>query len=141
MNNIKFVLYQSLLLIASLHPILYSVGLQNRNFLDAQFTSSSARIDANGFYYPPWSARLFLAAPSTWEMDHWEPDSLDSQPWLQVDLLVLHNIRGIVIRGIPGMSSFVKSFTVGYSSTADGLTNLTFVSCITPNCIGVRVCC
>lgn len=123
--------------IATLPP-LDSVGLQSRRLLDSQFTASSTLATSTA-YYPPWSARMFLTAPTASELNFWLPQAADINPWLQVDLQVLHDIDGIVMRGAPGTDCFVTSLTIAYATTPDDLDNITFISCSGTNCIGIQV--
>jgi hypothetical protein len=83
---------------------------------------------------------MFLTAPSASEMDHWEPTTTDSQPWIQVDLMVPHDITGIVLRGTS--TKYVSTFTLSYGLTGEELTGLTNLGCISSVCSSssVQVC-
>jgi hypothetical protein len=82
---------------------------------------------------------MFLTAPTASELNFWLPQAADINPWLQVDLQVLHDIDGIVMRGAPGTDCFVTSLTIAYATTPDDLDNITFISCSGTNCIGIQV--
>ncbi len=111
--------------------------------MDSQFTASSTKTDANGRYYPPWNARLYLTAPSPLQMDHWEPTDSDSQPWIQVDLLLPYCITGIVVRGAVTTRMFTKTFTLSYidalNASSTAVAFFTPVLCTFAGCGGVRV--
>ena len=110
--------------------------------MNSQFTSSSTYIDNSDRYYPPWSARLYLTAPSALQMDHWEPlgTNQDAQPWIQIDLLLPYDITGIVVRGAVTTRKFVKTFTLSYLNALNlSATSFTPVPCSHTNCAGVKV--
>lgn len=82
---------------------------------------------------------MFLTDPSASEMDHWEPTPGDSQPWIQVDLMVPHDITGIVLRGAYTTRMYVRTFTLSYGLRADELTGLTNLGCIASICSSNKV--
>ncbi len=85
---------------------------------------------------------MFLTAPSANEMDHWEPSTSDTQPWIQVDLMVPHDITGIVLRGAYTTRMYVSTFTLGYGLRPEEQLYLTNFNCTWSSCPAnqVQVC-
>ena len=134
-----YILLNKTVILDALHSSNSYVGLANNQIMDSQFTASST-YTSGALYYPPWSARLYLTAPSAMQMNHWEPSTSDSQPWIQIDLLLPYDITGIVVRGAVTTRMFVRTFTLSYLYALSlSPTTFTPVPCSYAGCAGVKV--
>lgn len=94
------------------------LGLENHDIEDYQMTSSNMAVSTTDFL-APWNARLNSKNfPSTYknglEQGYFFFKSVPGD-WLQVDLLVPHEITAIALQGRPTVNNYVKTFKICYS--------------------------
>ncbi|XP_071949658.1 uncharacterized protein [Antedon mediterranea] len=92
---------------ACLEPL----GMESGDIFDGQLSASSTFSDSED--YGPKCARL-NAVPTSYCVPCWIPHDSDINSWIQIHLMVEHNITGIQTQGRTDLSQWVKTYTISY---------------------------
>ncbi|XP_071960960.1 lactadherin-like [Antedon mediterranea] len=94
------------------------LGIESGNIFDGQLSASS--MHGNSADHGPKCARLNSLGTSSC-MPCWVALSSDTNTWIQIHLMVEHNITGIQTQGRGGtLNQWVKTYTISYIKVNQG---------------------